>query len=97
MHSTIYDFTEESDKFLCHELFISVKYDCNESNLLLYSILSVVENISLPKIMCFQYIDISQLYFIKNHFYNLIATSYGNWHAIVLRRTQEVRKIMGKF
>ena len=55
MHSTIYDFTEESDKFLCHELFISVKYDCNESNLLLFLLLSVVENISLSKIKYFQY------------------------------------------
>ena len=35
MHSTIYDFTEESDKFLCHELFISISYDNTHSNILL--------------------------------------------------------------
>ena len=94
MHSTIYDFTEESDKFLCHELFISVKYDCNESNLSLYSMLSVNENISLSKKMYSQYIA---NIFYTNYFHYLIATSYGNWHAIVLWRTQEVRKLMGKF
>ena len=44
MHSTIYDFTEESDKFLCHELFISVKYDCNESNLSLTKFSKLLES-----------------------------------------------------
>ena len=62
MHFTIYDFTEESDKFLYHELFISVKYDCNESNLSLTKFSKLLESSFCLRKKYFLLLDIENIF-----------------------------------